>query len=81
MTVILLDSGTSCSVLSSTHKTLEHIQPGHKIRLLNADGRALLPIGVAQADVVFGDFQTTHTFVVIDSLSTSVILGSISTVS
>ena len=59
-TVILLDSGASCSVLSKTHIPLEHIQPEHKIRLLNADGRTLLPVGVAQVNVVLGDFQTTQ---------------------
>ena len=74
-TVILLDSGASCSVLSKTHIPLEHIQPEHKIRLLNADGRTLLPAGVAQVNVVLGDFQTTQTFVIADNLSTPVILG------
>ena len=73
--MILLDSGASCSVLSSKHIPLEHIEPENKIRLLNADGRTLYPTGVTQADVVIGDFQTTHSFVVVDQLSTPVILG------
>ena len=51
-TVILLDSGASCSVLPKTHIPFEHIQPENKIRLLNADGRTLLPTGAAQVNVV-----------------------------
>ena len=74
-TVILLDSSASCSVLSRTHISLELIQPEHKIRLLNADGRTLLPMGIAQVNVALGDFQTTQTFVIANNPSTPVILG------
>ena len=72
-TVILLDSGASCSVL--LHISPELLQPEQKIRLLNADGRTLLPAGIAQVNVALGDFQTTQTFVIADNLSTPVILG------
>ena len=41
----------------------------------NADGWVLPPTGVARTDVVIGDFRTTHTFIVANSLSTPVILG------
>ena len=75
MTAILLDSGASCSVLSSVHIFLPHLQQEHKIRLINVDGQALSSMGITETDVVLGDFQTTHTFVTVDSLSTPVILG------
>ena len=74
-TVILLDSSASCSVLSRTHISPELIQPEHKIRLLNADGWTLLPMGIAQVNVALGDFQTTQTFVIANNPSTPVILG------
>ena len=70
MTAILLDSGASCSVLSSEHIFLPHLQQEHKIRQINADGWALSSMGITETDVVLGDFQTTHTFVIVDSLST-----------
>ena len=70
--------GTHMTVISgasSVHYThsLKHSQPEHKIRLVNADGWVLPLTGVAQTDVL-GDFQTTHTFFIADSLSTPIIL-------
>lgn len=71
----LLDSGASCSVISNAHIPLHHIQPEHTIRLLNADGRCLSPIGITSVELTLGDLTAVHSFVVVNSLSTPVILG------
>ena len=73
--LILLDSGASCSVVSRLHAAHAHITSAHTTRLVNADGRDITPCGTATLTISLGKFSTTHTFVVVDHLSTPVILG------
>ena len=74
-TLMLLDSGASCSVASISCIPDMHIEPTSMIRLVNADGRDITPCGVATMTVGLGQFSTSHKFVVVDHLSTPVILG------
>jgi len=74
-TLMLLHSGASCSVISRPHATHAHVAPVHTTRLVNADGRDIAPCGVAAMTISPGKFSTAHTFVVVDHLSTPVILG------
>jgi len=69
---ILLDSGASCSVIAKPHV---HHKPMHTVRLINADGRDITPAGVAILTIGLGKFSTEHQFIVVDHLSTPVILG------
>lgn len=72
---ILLDSGASCSVISRNHTShLKWFAAGHT-RLITADGRSFSPLGTTSAHVDLGILKVTHTFVVVDTLSVSVILG------
>ena len=51
------------------------IQPITSITLLNADGSSLSPIGTTTALVALNGLDTHHNFVVVNDLSTPVILG------
>ena len=70
-TVILLDSGAS----SKPYAYHTVIEPIHTVRLANVDGRDIMPCGVAIMTIGLGKFSTEHKFVVVDHLSTPVILG------
>jgi len=72
---ILLNSGASCSVIAKPHVHHTQIKPMHTVRLINADGRDITPAGVAILTIDLGNFSAEHQFVVVDSLSTPVILG------
>ena len=72
---MLLDSGASCSVISRAHIYHMLISPTHTMRLVNADGRDITPCGVATVTVCLGKFSARHMFVVVDHLSTPVLLG------
>ena len=72
-TLMWLDSGASCSVASISCIPDMHIEPAHVTKLLNADGRDITPCRVATMTVELGQFLTSHKFVVVDHLSTSVI--------
>ena len=74
-TAILLDSGASCSVISKPHVYRTVIEPIHTVRLVNADGGDITPRGVAIMTIGLGKFSAKHKFVVVDHLSTPVILG------
>ena len=74
-TLMLLDSGASCSVASKSCVPDKHIEPIQSTRLVNADGRNITPCGVATMTVGLGQFSTSHKFVVVNHLSTPVILG------
>jgi len=75
LTPILLDSGASCSVISGKDKPFTHLQPIHGVELVNADGRHIRPCGTSLLSVNLGNLQAEHTFLVLDNLSTPVILG------
>jgi len=51
------------------------LHPLHGVQLVNADGRYVLPGGTSVMSVSLGNLQAEHTFLVLDSLSTPVILG------
>ena len=74
-TLMLLDSGASCSVVSKSCVHSRRIEAIQSTRLINADGRQVTPCGVATMTVELGQFSTNHKFVVVDFLSTPVILG------
>ena len=73
--LMLLDSGASCSVASKSCIPDKHIEPIQSTRLINADGRDMTPCGLATMTVGLGQFSTNHKFVVVNHLSTPVILG------
>ena len=74
-TLLLLDLGASCSVILKLYVDHTHISPMHTVRLVNADSRDIKPCGVATMRIILGRFSARHMFVVIDHLSTPVILG------
>ena len=74
-TLILLDSRASCSVISNKHISVEQLQPAEGIQLINADGRSVFPSGTAKANVCLGTLHTSHSFMVLNELSSMAILG------
>ena len=74
-TLILLDSGASCSVISNKYISVEQLQPAEGIQLINADGRSVLPTGTAKVNVCLGTLHTSHSFMVLNELSSMAILG------
>ena len=52
-----------------------HIEPAHAAKLVNADGRGIITCGVATMTAALEQFPTSHKFVVVDHLSTPVVLG------
>ena len=77
--LMLLDSGASCLVVSKSCIHSRLIESIQSTRLINADGRHVTPYGEATMTVELGQFSTNqvknHKFVVVDFLSTLVILG------
>jgi len=71
---MLLNSGASCSVIAKPD-VYTQIKPLHTVRLINADGRDIMPAGAAVMKIGLGKFSTKHQFVVVDHLSTPIILG------
>ena len=74
-TLILLNFGASCSVISNKYISVEQLQPIEGIQLINADGRSVLPSGTAKAKVCLGTLYTSHSFMVLNEMSSTVILG------
>ena len=74
-TSVLLDSGASCSVIAKPNIHHTQIKPIQTVRLINAHGRDITSAGVAVMTIGLGKFSTEHQFVVVDYLSTLVILG------
>jgi len=72
---VLLDSGASCSVVSKSNVYHTEINPTCTIRLVNADGSDITPLGMTIMTFILGEFSTKHKLVVADDLSTPVILG------
>ena len=72
---MLLDSGASCSVVSKSCIHSRHIESIQSTRLINADGRDVTTCGVVTMTVELGQFSTNHKFLIVDFLSTPVILG------
>ena len=74
-TLILLDSGASCSVVAHKYIPTKHVRPTSGIQLINADGRSVSPIGTATVNVSLGNLYVEHSFMVLDELSSTAILG------
>ena len=55
-----------------THKD---VNPSHKVRLINADGHDVIPLGTTTMKVNLGNLETDHDFAVVDNLSAPAILG------
>ena len=72
---ILLDSGASCSVIRADHARKSEIRPITTTKLVNADGRNIIPHGTTTMTVTLGDFSAKQFFLVVDHLLTPVILG------
>ena len=54
---------------------MELLQPVDDIQLLNADDRRVLLAGAAKANVSLGNLHTNHSFMVLNELSSTAILG------
>ena len=74
-TLMLLDSGASCSIIGNKYISVEQLQPVEGIELINADGRSVLPTGTAKANVCLGTLCISHSFMVLNVLSSTAILG------
>ena len=72
---LLLDSGASCSVVRKDYTSGNLVQPIEGTELVNADGRTTSPCGTLVMAVILGNLQVNHKFIVLDTLSTPVILG------
>jgi len=72
---ILLDSGASCSVLCAEQTCKSDIKPITSTKLVNANGWDITPCGTTTMTVTLGGFSMEHPFVVVEHLSTPVILG------
>ena len=55
-----------------THKD---VNPLHKVRLVNADGHDVIPLGTTTMKVSLGNLETNQDFAVVDNLSAAAILG------
>ena len=60
-------------LLSACKKS--EIRPITTTKLVNADGRSIIPHGAITMTVTLGDFSAKQSFLVLDHLSTPVILG------
>ena len=72
---MLLDSGAPCSVFSKDHVSPPNIKPVARTKLVNADGRNITLCGITTLTVALGPFSTKYSFIVVDHLSVSTILG------
>ena len=72
---MLLDSGASCSVVLADYACQSEIKPMPSTKLVNADGRNISPLGSITMSVTLGDFSVKQSFIVVEHLSTPVILG------
>ena len=72
---ILLDSGASCSVIRREYVAPKDLYPPGNIRLTNADGRELAPLGTTTLRVNLGNLEADQSFTVVENLSAPAILG------
>ena len=72
---MLLDSGASCSVVHKDYVSPRDMDPVGLVKLLNADGRSLTPVGTTSLKVNLGNLTAHQTFIVEEHLSAPVILG------
>ena len=72
---MLLDSGASCSVVNKNYVSPRDMDTVGLVKLLNADGRSLTPVGTTSLKVNLGNLTAHQTFIVVEHLSAPVILG------
>ena len=72
---LLLDSGASCSVIHKDHVLPQQMKPPIPMKLVNADGSGVVPMGSANMRINLGDTEISQDFVVVDKLSAPAILG------
>ena len=72
---ILLDTGASCSAVRSEYMPPKDLDPLRDIRLTNADGRELVPLGTTTMRMNLGNLEADQNFTVVKSLSAPAILG------
>ena len=72
---VLLDSGASFSVICKEYAPSKDVEPLISMKLVNADGSDLAPLGTLVLEGKVGDIQSNHPFIVVDHLSVPVILG------
>ena len=72
---ILLDSGASCSVILADYACKSEIKPIMTTKLVNANGGNIIPHGATTMTVTLGDYSVKQSFLVVEHLSTLVILG------
>ena len=72
---ILLNSGASCSVMQAGHTPQTNLIEPSSITLINADGRKLTLLGTTTVKLDLGIMTVNHTLIVVEKLSTPVILG------
>jgi len=74
-TDMLLNSGASCSVVHSEYVLSNEVKLINSTTLINANGSKLPLVGTITAHITLNDLDIPHTFIVVDSLSSPVILG------
>ena len=72
---MLLDLGASCSVMRKDYVSQQDLEPIGLLKLVNADGRSLNPVGTTSLKVDLGNLMAHQTFIVVEHLSALVILG------
>lgn len=72
---VLLDSGASCSVIRKEYVNPKDMTPLYNIKLVNADGREITPLGTIIMKVNLGNLVTDQSFTVVENLSAPAILG------
>ena len=61
---ILLDSGASCSVILKNFVRPQVMKLAAPIKLINVDGRNILPVGTATLKVCQGGFEVNQHFII-----------------
>ena len=74
-TLILLNSGASCSVMQADRSLQAYLVKSGTITLINADGRKLTPLGTITVSLDLGFITVDHTLVVVEKLSTPVVIS------
>ena len=72
---VLLDSGASCSVICKDNVPINDVDPLTPVKLVNADGSDLVPIGTIVMRLVAFKLITRSLSLLVDHLSAPVILG------
>ena len=66
---MFLDSGASYSVVRADYVNQSEIKPVTATKLINADGRNIIPHGTTTMTVTLGYFSVKQPFIVVEHLS------------